>query len=85
MATKKPWRTVLTGTSTGRFTREQIREAMDSVSGASKSDGSARGKAGGGGAKGQSVGSIARKGSPNASAAASENEKSAKARNGTSG
>jgi hypothetical protein len=32
MATKKPWRTVLTGTSMGRFTREQIREAMDSVS-----------------------------------------------------
>jgi hypothetical protein len=57
MATKKPWRTVLTGTSTGRFTREQIREAMDSVSsrgstartdgGASKNDGSARGKSDG--------------------------------------
>lgn len=36
MATKKPWRTVITGTSTGRFTREQIRDAMDSVSSKSK-------------------------------------------------
>lgn len=32
MSTKKPWRTVITGTSTGRFTREQIRDAIDSVS-----------------------------------------------------
>lgn len=85
MATKKPWRTVLTGTSTGRFTREQIRDAMDSVSGASKSDGSARGKPAGGGAKGQHASSIARKASPNPGAAASDNEKPAKARNGTSG
>ena len=85
MATKKPWRTVLTGTSTGRFTREQIREAMDSVSGASKSGGSARRKPAGGGTEGQSVGSIARNGAPSSGAAASDNEKPAKARNGTSG
>lgn len=69
MATKKPWRTVLTGTSTGRFTREQIRDAMDSVASRSKA-GRAQSRADGGASKG-------------AGAAAADNEKPAKARNGT--
>jgi hypothetical protein len=47
MATKKPWRTVLTGTSTGRFTREQIRDAIDSVSSKSKAGGTESKAAGG--------------------------------------
>jgi hypothetical protein len=37
MAGKKGWRTVVKGDSTGRFTREQIRDAVDSV--ASKTNG----------------------------------------------
>jgi len=79
MATKKPWRTVLTGTSTGRFTREQIRDAMDSVSSKSKA-----GADGGASAKGKGSSSIVREGAPNsAGAAASEKEKPAKPRNDT--
>jgi hypothetical protein len=31
MSTPKPWPTVILGESTGRFTREQIREAVLSV------------------------------------------------------
>jgi hypothetical protein len=45
MSSKKPWRTVVTGDSTGRFTREQIRDAVDSVASRSKS-GSAESKSG---------------------------------------
>jgi len=37
MAGKKDWRTVVKGDSTGRFTREQIRDAVGSV--ASKTNG----------------------------------------------
>jgi hypothetical protein len=67
MATQKPWRTVLTGTSTGRFTREQIRDAMDSVASRSKA---ARTESDGGASK-------------SAGAAAADNEKPAKTRSGT--
>lgn len=45
MSSKKPWRTVVTGDSTGRFTREQIRDAVDSVASKSK-PGSAESKSG---------------------------------------
>jgi len=58
MATKKPWRTVLTGTSTGRFTREQIREAMDSVSSKSKGGGTESKTAGGASKSVKSAGGV---------------------------
>jgi hypothetical protein len=59
MAGEKDWRTVVKGDSTGRFTREQIRDAVDSVASKSpstrsnspgKNGGATVGNSGGGGA-----------------------------------
>lgn len=59
--TKKPWRTLVTGGPTGRFTREQIRKAVLEVKARREAQGDAGpGRRGSSGAAGTSAASTER-------------------------